>query len=207
MRTAFRRPASPAPRALEPYDAAYLAGGPWQVAEAALVALGERGTVTVRATRVRAVEEAPRPDHPVECALTGLCPRSASVVYVLTAVSDGPEVAEIGRRLASQGLLTHRFRRRPTRAGRRRLVRARRDGTLPAYVLDGPSALPDGPLRRTLTGAGAGAGAGSAPPSVFRRRLVRMGTRAIDPDAVVPASGHHVDTGHGSFGGGGGGDC
>jgi hypothetical protein len=187
---------------LELYDIAYLAGGPQRVAEAALIRLRDRGVVTVVGPRVRARRgEDGRADHPVERALVAQCSRGGkSVTFVLAALRNGPEVEAIRRRLVSHGLLT-RYRRRPTRAGRRQLAAARRDGmTLPGYVLDGTAAVTDRRLRRTIGNA-------APPPSGLGRTLIRMGKR-LDNDhdsnaASDSASGGYAD---GGGGGGGGGD-
>jgi hypothetical protein len=193
MSALFRRSAAAAPQTLDPYDIAYLAGGRQRVAEAALIALRDRGVITISGPRVRAGEELPC--HPVERMLTGLCPRGKSVARVREGVLRSPQVKEIGRRLVAYGLLT-RFRRRPTRAGRRHLEAARRGGAVPAYVFDGPAVLPERLLRRNVGGT-------PRIPSGLGRSLVRMG-KAIDSDSDRDASAH-ADSGH-TCGSGSGGD-
>ncbi|WP_164251789.1 hypothetical protein [Streptomyces sp. S4.7] len=59
------------------------------------------------------------------------------------------------------------------RPGRSELKAARTEGTLPAYVFDGPAAHRDRRLRRVV--------AGTAIPAGLGRSLIRMG-RAADPD-------------------------
>ncbi|MER7730978.1 TIGR04222 domain-containing membrane protein [Streptomyces erythrochromogenes] len=184
---------------LDVYEVAYLAGGPRRVAEVALLRLRERGLVGVVGPRVRA--GLPADDaHPVERALTGACPRGRSVAAVLTAVAGGPEAAGIRDGLRAAGLLG-RVCSRPTAAGRRRVAAARARGAWPAYVFDGPPAVPDRMLRRVVQEA--------APlPSGLGRYLARMG-RALDrADRGDDAEhGHGYGHGHdgGSCGGGGGG--
>ncbi|GAA2384879.1 hypothetical protein GCM10010420_04050 [Streptomyces glaucosporus] len=194
----FRRAGTAPRRSLERYEAAYLAGGPRRVAETAVLTLSGLGAVHVRATRVRAAEGQPEPGHPVERALIALCPRSTRLSAVVTAVAGGPEVGEIGHRLAADGLIT-RFRRRPTRAGRRLLERARRDGGLPEYVFDGPGAVPEGSLRHNVLAA-------SSPPALRRGlyglRMVHSG----NADGSATAPGHSSGDFSSGGGGGGGGD-
>ncbi|SDN14395.1 TIGR04222 domain-containing membrane protein [Streptomyces wuyuanensis] len=137
------------------YEAAFLAGGPGRVADTVVIALCERRTLLLRASRVRAADAARRQDvtgHPLERTVLGLCDRSRSTAYVRIAVVRSPEVEAIGQRLAALGLVTS-VRHRPTRAGRRRLRAARQDGSLPRYVFEGPAALPAGPVRRGVVDA------------------------------------------------------
>ncbi|MET8014075.1 TIGR04222 domain-containing membrane protein [Streptomyces sp. NPDC005271] len=209
MRTIFRRTAAAAPPVLDLYDIAYLAGGPRRVAETAVIALSERGAITVRRSRARVTGG--RAEHPVERALIALCPVGKRVAPVLTALRDGPETARIGQRLVSYGLLA-RSRRRLTPAGRRHLETARAEGTLPGYVFTGPAAVPDRGLRRTLREA-------APPPSGLGRGLIRMGrTLESDSDSYAysdayceaysdsaSTSCHDGGGGHHSCGGGGGG--
>lgn len=184
MRTMIWRRVSAAVRPLDAYEVACLAGGPQRVLEAALFALRDRGAVTMVGPRVRAVEDdrlagqstgqpAGHPvEHPVERAVLASCPRGRSLAVVANTVRGGPEVAEIERGLVAIGLLT-RARHRPTQAGRAQLEAARKEGTLPAYVFDGPAAHRDRRLRRIV--------AGTAVPAGLGRSLIRMG-RAADPD-------------------------
>ncbi|MDX2936861.1 TIGR04222 domain-containing membrane protein [Streptomyces ipomoeae] len=208
MRLGFRRSVAAAGeenRALDVYDVAFLAGGAHRVADSAVIALAERGLVTVRGSRVRAVGRE-RPHHPVERVLIASCLRSRTVVAVHTALQRSPEVEEIARRLAARGLVTG-SRRRLTRAGRRRLRTAEQDGNLPAYVFDGPAVLPRGPVRRGIATV-------HPIPSGLGRALVRMGKTLdhdyeydYDSDADT-GSGPGSDSGSGggfSCGGGGGG--
>ncbi|WP_149828152.1 TIGR04222 domain-containing membrane protein [Streptomyces tailanensis] len=209
MRMAFRRSvaAGAGTRALDTYDIAFLAGGAHRVADSAVIALAERGLLKVRASRIRATEGAvssmggDRPRHPVERAVIASCLHSRSVVAVHTALQRSPVVEEIGRRLAAEGLVTG-SRRRLTRAGRRRLRAAERDGNVPAYVLDGPAVLPSGPVRRGVVGV-------QPIPSGLGRALIRMG-KALDHDNDDFSSGSDTGSGGGfgcgGGGGGGGGD-
>lgn len=190
MKAIFRRTAGPAPRALDLYDVAYLAGGPQRMVEVALVALHERGAVRIRLSRVRAVDEAAdHPDpHPVERAVVALCRhRSLSTLSLLGAIETGPEVEEVERRMVSSGLLTPR-RLRLTRAGRRHLETAEESGVYPAYVFEGPAALPKGALRRSVSEV-------TPPTPGLGSRMMRLG-EALD--------GWGSDHGHDSGGGGGG---
>ncbi|WP_445521185.1 hypothetical protein [Streptomyces sp. NEAU-174] len=96
--------------------------------------------------------EHPEVRHPVERALIALCPRSKPVDRVVPALLDGPELAEIRRRLTDEGLLT-RLRGRPTRMGRRRVEAAVREGALPSYVFYGPVVVPEPARRRAVSDA------------------------------------------------------
>lgn len=159
------------------YEVACLAGGPQRVLETALLALRDRGAVTIVGPRVSAAgdTEVPAGDagrHPVERAVLASCPRGRSLEVVAKAVRGGPEVAEIRRGLVALGLLT-RVRHRLTRAGRGRLEAAREEGALPAYVFDGPAAHGDRRLRRVV--------AATAIPVGLGQSLIRMG-KAADPD-------------------------
>ncbi|GHI83372.1 hypothetical protein Sxan_07360 [Streptomyces xanthophaeus] len=185
---------------LDIYEVAFLAGGPQRVAEVALLGLRERGWITVLGPRVRAERRAEEPpEHPVERALTGLCPRGKGVAVVLTAVARGPEVAEIRGRLRAARLLGP-VRPRPSMAGRRRLAAARAEGVWPAYVFEGPPAVPDRLLRRVIQQA-------NPLPSGLGRTLVRMGKALdrADHDDHGHDAGHGGGDGHGCGGGGGGG--
>ncbi|MEU6806137.1 TIGR04222 domain-containing membrane protein [Streptomyces neyagawaensis] len=188
-------------RDLDLYEVAYLAGGAHRVADSAVVTLAERGLLTVRGSRVRAVDGEQRPAHPVEDALLASCRRSRRVVAVHSALQRSPEVEEIGRRLAAQGLVTG-SRRRSTRAGRRRLRAAQENGSLPAYVFEGPAVLPRGPVRRGMAGV-------QPIPSGLGRALIRMG-KALDNDydhgtGSDSGSGSGSDWASGSDSGSGGG--
>jgi hypothetical protein len=208
MAATFRRRVPATLPALDPYDIAHLAGGPRRVAETALAGLRDRGLVTVRGPRVRARGDDAEPaggdaaEHPVELALIALCPRGRSVADVLAAVAQAPETAKIGLRLVSYGLLTRR--RRLTQAGRRRLEAARQEATLPAYVFEGPAALPDRLFRTTVTSA-------SSVPSGLGKTLIRMAKALERESDSDPLGGFHShadsdggsDAGH-SCGSGGG---
>lgn len=172
------------------YQHAYLAGGGVRVAESAVVSLIERGTLALVAARLRVTGDEP-PQDPVELAVIAACPRSKPVREVLEAVSRSPAVDDLARHLISLGLV-HRRRRKPTRAGRRRLAAA--TGRVPAHVLHGPTAVAPGSTPRGLLGA-------HPVPDGLGRTLIRMG-KALDDDR-----GHGADGGGGggSFGGGGGG--
>ncbi|MEU1803153.1 TIGR04222 domain-containing membrane protein [Streptomyces sp. NPDC019937] len=197
MRLIFRRTTDPAPRTPDLYDLAYLTGGPQRAVEAALVALHERGAVRIRASRVRTVDaaDAHPHTHPVERAVLALCRRrSRSVRSLLGAMEAGPEVEEIERRMISSGLITP-WRYRLTRAGRRCLEAAERSGSYPAYVFEGPAALPDGALRRNVSEE-------LTPTPGLGHRLIRLGETLDDRE---PGHDHDTGGGHHSCGGGGGG--
>ncbi|WP_330174804.1 TIGR04222 domain-containing membrane protein [Streptomyces sp. NBC_01498] len=198
MRKTIRRRVSAAERPLDAYEVAYLAGGPQRVCDTALFALRDRGAVTVAGPRVRPAEEGDGlVEHPVEEAVLAACPWGRSLAGVAASVRGGPEVAEIRRTLVALGLLTL-ARRRPTRAGVRRLEEAKRAGTFPAYVIDGPPAHPDRRLRRVV--------AATSVPSGLGRSLIRL-ANSTDPDRDRDTH-HDQDTGSGSGGfdsGGGGG--
>ncbi|MFE0674795.1 TIGR04222 domain-containing membrane protein [Streptomyces sp. NPDC058867] len=198
MGRVFRRStAVPSECAPDTYEVAFLAGGAPRVADAALIALAERGLLRLSGPRVRAVDGAP-PPHPVERALFLSCLRNRSIVSVHTALRRSPEVEEIGHRLAGRGLTT-RFRRRPTRLGRACLRRAAESGGLPPYVLGGAAVLPDGPVRRRVLGA-------HPIPQGLGRSLTRMG-RALDGDSERDSDHDSAsDGGFGCGGGSGGGD-
>lgn len=199
MRGIFRRTTEPepepAPQTLDLYDVACLAGGPRRMMEVALVVLHERGMVRVRVSRVRAVDDAvDHPGtHPFECTVVDLCRRrSRDTLSLLIEMEAAPEVEEIQRRLVSSGLLTRK--RLLTHAGRQRLETAGRSGAYPAYVFEGPAALPEGALRRNVS---------EVIPSTpgLGRRLIRLGDALGDW-----ASDHGGDGGHSCGGGGGGSD-
>ncbi|MGW2324917.1 TIGR04222 domain-containing membrane protein [Streptomyces sp. NPDC001700] len=196
MRSIFRRTTEPVPQTLDLYDVACLAGGARRMMEVALVALHERGMVRVRVSRVRAVDGAvDQPDaHPFECAVVDLCRRRSRETYSLfSEVRIAPEVEEIERRLVSCGLLTRK--RRLTYAGGQHLEAAERSGAYPAYVFNGPAALPEGVLRRNV---------GGVTPSTpgLGRRLIRLGDALGD---WASEHGGDSDSGGHSCGGGGGG--
>ncbi|MFJ5934039.1 TIGR04222 domain-containing membrane protein [Streptomyces sp. NPDC093071] len=176
---------------LDLYQYAYLAGGGLRVAESAVVSLTERGTLSLGAARLRVTGEE-RPEHPVELAVVVACPRSKPVREVIESVGHSSEVDVIARRLVSLGLV-RRWRRKPTRAGRRRLADAASAGQVPAYALRGPAALVPGSARR---------GPLDVHPALgdLGRALTRMG-KALDDDR-----GHGTDSSAdaGGFGGGGG---
>ncbi|MFE6159454.1 TIGR04222 domain-containing membrane protein [Streptomyces sp. NPDC056486] len=197
MRVYFRRAvtAAGARRALGVYDVAYLAGGPHRVVECALISLAESGQLRFRATRVRAVGDE-LPEHPVERALITACPQSRRTASVCAKMWESPEVEEIGGRLVEWGLVT-RARRLPTRVGRQRLKAAEQDGSLPAYVFDGPGVLPRGAVRRGVMDA-------QLIPSGIGRTLLRMGN-ALEHEWDSDSSGHSDSGSSFSCGGGGGG--
>ncbi|MFG2994774.1 TIGR04222 domain-containing membrane protein [Streptomyces sp. NPDC048257] len=170
--------------ALDLYEFAYLAGGEQRVVETAIISLVERGMLSLRAARLRIVD-GERPEHPVELAVFAACPRSKRVQEVIEALAHCDEVDELARRLVSLGCVGSR-RRRPTRAGRRRLATA----DLPAYVRSGPVALDPGPVRYGLL---------STIPDGLGRTLRRMG-KALDDDSA-PTTDSSPDGGGGSGGG------
>ncbi|MFE2597754.1 TIGR04222 domain-containing membrane protein [Streptomyces sp. NPDC059396] len=198
----FQRRAMVATPTLDRYDIAHLAGGARRVAETALVGLRGRGVITVLGPQVRAAASTDGPagegaDHPVERALVALCPVSRSVASVLADVARGAETAAIERRLVAYGLRT-RYRRRLTHAGRRSLEAAVREGVLPAYVFEGPAAVPDRRLSRVIRGAEL--------PSGLGKSMLRLG-KALDSDRdSAHDSDTHSGSGHSCGGGGGGGD-
>ncbi|MFE7614127.1 TIGR04222 domain-containing membrane protein [Streptomyces sp. NPDC057496] len=177
---------------LDLYQYAYLAGGSLRVVESAVVFLTERGVLSLRAARLRVIGE-DRPGHPIECAVLVACPRSKPVWEVIEAVRHSSEADELARGLVSLGLVGSR-RRKPTRAGRRRLETAASAGHVPAYALHGPTALARGSARRGLFGT-------HPVPDGLGRTLIRMG-KALDDDC-----GHGTDSSaaEGGFGGGDGG--
>ncbi|MGW5640784.1 TIGR04222 domain-containing membrane protein [Streptomyces sp. NPDC003832] len=189
----FRRSAEAPAQPLDTYDIAFLAGGAQRVADAALIALSERGLLRLSGPRVRAADGASA-EHPVERALILACLRNRGITSVHTELRGSAEVEEIGRRLAGQGLVTG-SRRRPTRLGRRRLRAAEESEDLPGYVLGGAAVLPDGPVRRRVLGA-------HPIPQGLGRSLARMG-RALDRDSEPDSA---SDGGHSCGGGSGGGD-
>ncbi|MEU6951977.1 TIGR04222 domain-containing membrane protein [Streptomyces sp. NPDC045714] len=157
---------------LDRYAYAFLAGGRRRVAESAVVALTEQGTLSLRATRLRPTGEV-RSTHAVERAVIAACPRSKRVGEVIDTVGRSQPVDDIARHLVCLGLLSGR-RQRTTRAGRRLLAAAASEGTLPTYVLAGPAALATGPVRHGLLGA-------HPIPDGLGRTLRRVG-KALDDD-------------------------
>ncbi|MFD3465239.1 TIGR04222 domain-containing membrane protein [Streptomyces sp. NPDC058682] len=174
--------------ALDLYEYAYLAGGERRVVESAIISLVEHGTLSLQAARLRTIG-AELPQHPVERAVIAACPRSKRVHEVFEALGHCDEVDELARRLVLLGLVRN-WRRRPTRAGRRRLAAAVAGGSLPPYVREGPALLDPGPVRYALLVTG---------PDGLGRTLRRMG-KALDNE-----SDHHAADGGFSCGGGGGG--
>ncbi|WAZ25747.1 TIGR04222 domain-containing membrane protein [Streptomyces cinnabarinus] len=195
MRTGARRTATEnGGTQLGMYDVAFLAGREERVVDSAVIALAERGLVVVSAARVRALGDE-TPEQAVERAVFTSCPRSRSIAAVRRALEHSSPVEEIGRRLSARGLLS-RSGRRLTRRGRRMLKAAARDDGLPSYVLEGPTALRPGPVRR-------GVMAGHTVPAGLGRHLVRMG-KALDDEGPDTSAGS--DGGFGCGGGGGGSD-
>ncbi|MFD0124911.1 MULTISPECIES: TIGR04222 domain-containing membrane protein [Streptomyces] len=178
--------------ALDVYEYAYLAGGEQRVLESAIIALVERGTLSLRAGRLRTVD-AEQPPHPVERAVIAACPRSKRVEEVFEDLRHREEIDALVHRLVHLGLVRD-WRRRPTRAGRRQLAAAVSQGTLPAYVLEGAAALAPGPVRAGLSGP-------HTLPDGLGRTLRRMG-KALEDDSDTTSGGY----GGGGDGGGGGGD-
>ncbi|MFG2973537.1 TIGR04222 domain-containing membrane protein [Streptomyces sp. NPDC048331] len=176
--------------ALDPYDHAYLAGGEQRVMESAIIALVERGTLSLRAARLRVVD-AEHPPHPVERAVIAACPRSKRVEEVFADLRHCEELDALVRRLVHLGLVRN-WPRRPTRTGRRQLAAAS-EGTLPAYVLEGTSALAPGPVRAGLHGA-------HTLPDGLGRTLRRMG-KALEDDSDTTGGGHSCGGGDGGGGG------
>ncbi|MEU2211514.1 TIGR04222 domain-containing membrane protein [Streptomyces hygroscopicus] len=186
----FRRITPAEPRPLDLYDIAYLVGGVQWVAQTVFIALQERGVITIRRARVRVVER--RADHPVERALLELCPRSRRVDDVVPALCGGPEMAEIRARLAAGGLLGP-LRRRPTRAGRRRLEAAERDDAYPSYAFHGLAAVPAQERGRAISAATPVASGGLG---YWGRRLVI--TSAVDAVDAADAADNGIDAHPGS---------
>ncbi|MFH8715800.1 TIGR04222 domain-containing membrane protein [Streptomyces zaomyceticus] len=181
---------------LDLYAYAYLAGGRQRVVESVIISLVERGVVSLRAARLRAVGGEAHPQHPVERALLAVCPRSMRVEEVIEALRDSHEIDEVAGRLVALRLLSSR-RRRTTRAGRRRLASAISEGSLPVYVREGPVALAPGSVRYGLLST-------RTVPDGLGRRLMRMG-KALDDDRA-DTTGSGPDAGFGCGGGAGGGD-
>ncbi|MFD7963493.1 TIGR04222 domain-containing membrane protein [Streptomyces zaomyceticus] len=182
-------------QALDLYEYAYLAGGRQRVVESVIISLAERGVVSLRAARLRAIGEA-HPRHPAERALLAACPRSMRVQDVIETLRDSREVDEIAGRLVALRLLSSR-RRRTTRAGRRRLAGAISEGSLPVYVREGPAALAPGSVRYGLLST-------RTVPDGLGRTLMRMG-KALDDDRA-DTTGNSPEAGFGCGGGSGGGD-
>ncbi|WP_030715811.1 TIGR04222 domain-containing membrane protein [Streptomyces sp. NRRL S-237] len=180
---------------LDVYEYAYLAGGEQRVMESAIIALVERGTLSLRAARLRTVDEE-QPPHPVERAVIAACPRSKRVDEVVEDLRHREEIDAVARRLVHLGLVRN-WRRQPTRAGRRHLAAAASEGTLPAYVLEGTAALAPGPVRAGLRGT-------HTLPDGLGRTLRRMG-KALEDDSDHTSDGYGGG-GDGGGGGGGGGD-
>ncbi|MFE7412544.1 TIGR04222 domain-containing membrane protein, partial [Streptomyces laurentii] len=110
-RTRRRTDAGDDDEELDVYAYAFLAGGALRVAESAVIALTERGMLSLGAARLRVVGDE-RPAHPLERAVITACPRSKPVRDVVEAVRNSPEVAELACRLLALGLVRD-WRRRP----------------------------------------------------------------------------------------------
>ncbi|MGP3637789.1 TIGR04222 domain-containing membrane protein [Streptomyces sp. 24-1644] len=175
------------------YEYAFLAGGGRRVVECALVALIERGTLSMRAARVRTVRDE-QPAHPIDRALIAACSRSRSVTDVIEGLRLCPEIDALARRLVLEGLL-HRRRGRPTRAGRRHLAVATSHAGIPAHVFKGPTELERGPVQYGLLSA-------QPIPHRLGRSLIRMG-KALDhshPDPDTDGGSAYSCGGGGSSG-------
>lgn len=177
-------------RTLDEYDMAFLAGGAPRVADSAVFALSVRGLITVRAGRIRAVRGDALPGHPVERAVVECCGvgSSRSVAQVRAAVQRASCTDELVQGLVAAGLVGS-ARHRVTRAGRRRLREAEREGALPDHVFHGAGALPDGPLRRTMEAA-------PSAPSGLGRTLIRLGMALDREDDHHHGPGHEYGSGH-----------
>ncbi|ADI10460.1 hypothetical protein SBI_07340 [Streptomyces bingchenggensis BCW-1] len=219
VRTIFRRRDSAAPRTLDIYDIAYLAGGPRRVARTALIELRERGAIKFIGSRVRALRAGDPADHPIERALIKQChPVGKDAYSAVAEVRYGPEMKKIGRQLASYGLLG-RSRQRLTPAGERVLESAREEA-LPKYVFDGLAAVQDERLRTAVREAtpyqdGLGAslvrmGEAIEDDDEYDREMDSVSDSASASDSVSDWGSHsgggHASCGSGCGGGGGGGD-
>jgi hypothetical protein len=149
-----------APRDLDVYDVAHLAGGLPRMVEAALVGLVETGSVAVHTDGALEVVD-PGRRHPVEGAvLDAIGGRGRrSVETVRWRVAADPRVLAAVARLRAADLVRpavlHRGRRPlvPTAAGRRELRRRREplpDDAVLRVALDGPVAVGDVTLRSAL---------------------------------------------------------
>ncbi|MEU7074027.1 TIGR04222 domain-containing membrane protein [Streptomyces narbonensis] len=188
----WREEAGSGGEGLDLYQYAYLVGGDRRVAESAVVHLTERGVLSLGAARLRVIGKV-RPEHPIERAVIVACPRSRPVGEVIEAVRHSAEVDILARGLISRGLVGRR-RRRPTRAGRRRLATAASTGDVSAYALHGHTAPARGSARHGPLGA-------HPVPDGLGRILIRMG-KAFDDDR---GHGTDISASEGGFGGGGGG--
>ena len=185
------------------YDVAQLAGGLSRVVDTAVVALLERGRLTVDgAGRLQAVGTAV---HPVEAAvldLAGPRPRR-SITSLHGRAQEEPRLTAVADRLVAAGLL----RRNPvaglssswpahlrTAAGRAVLAEWRAAPPVPngAVALDGPSAMADPVLRDTVFRRRSPPGDRTVPHDRRRgRRRLELGVRGLvasAPGAVATAA-------------------
>ncbi|WP_327302182.1 TIGR04222 domain-containing membrane protein [Streptomyces sp. NBC_01298] len=144
-------------RPLDVYDVAFLAGGPRHVVDSAVTALHQRELLVVQSAQVHAVEGR-QPLHPVERAMVVFCRRPTGIELVRAVLERSPEVEEIGRGLATWGLVAG-GERQMTPAGRRHLQEARLDPRMLEYVFphrtprwEGAAPRPAGQSRRRSGG-------------------------------------------------------
>lgn len=194
----------------DPYEIAYLAGGPRRVVETAMVTLveAERLRVDRRTGRLHVVDPGRR--HPVEAAvLDAVGPRGRPVWELVWRARSDPRLTAVADGLARDGLLSRRggvgARERSfwtlsglTRAGRAALRQVRQSPPSPpgrggstalAVAMDGPGAW-DVELRTVVFDR----------PPTDQAPSSRAGTRAARHRHVPHVGG--ADAGAGSWGGG-----
>jgi hypothetical protein len=208
-------------RSSDPYEVAYLAGGPRRAVAAAVVALVEDGRLRLTLATGHLHVADPRRRHPVEAAVLDAAGPGAgrSIDGITWRVRSDARLADLAGRLQQAGLVSrrggvHATAERtwtavgPTRAGRRELRRLRSDPALAgtsevlAVALHGPAAWAD-VERRTAVFAPPRPYLPAAPgPSV---REIRRGGHT---HGGSPAGWAGVGWGGGVLGGGVlGGDC
>ena len=200
------------------YDVAQLAGGLSRVVDTAVVALLERGRLTVDgAGRLQAVGTAV---HPVEAAVLDLAgPRPRRSITSLHArAQEEPRLTGVADRLVAAGLL----RRNPvaglssswpahlrTAAGRRVLEGWRSAPPVGGaeVALGGPERMADRALRESVFGAVAWMPATARRPDRFSRAALEAGARETWAYGGIGIGGWGGDGGGcgGGFGGGDGG--
>ncbi|MFF5447562.1 TIGR04222 domain-containing membrane protein [Streptomyces sp. NPDC012888] len=171
-------------RPLDVYDVAFLAGGARHVVDSAVTTLHQRGLLVVRNAQVHSVE-GDQPLHPVERVLVAFCGRPADIDTVRAVLERSPEVENIGRGLATWGLVAG-AERRMSPAGRRHLQQAERDPRMLEYVFPHRSPRWEGPV----------------PPPAGQPRRRPGGNRRYGKPGPGPDTDTHSGGGHSGGGGG-----
>jgi hypothetical protein len=151
---------------LNPYQCAYLAGGPGRVVDTVLVALVRSGRVRVHSPGQLATVDLTRRDPVEAAALDAVGPSGhRSVDTIHWRLSEDVRLLEVGRQLQATGLIGRVGARKPwgrshgsdfplTRDGKQALARLRHEQAdtddVWRVALDGPAAMQDEELRASI---------------------------------------------------------